>query len=73
MSKTLYFERKYKQNIDNFNLTTEIDSVIEKNTGKKLKLIKKSSPVLSRGGCIFKIKDYDLENRIEKAINRYSE
>jgi hypothetical protein len=35
--KTLYFEKKFGVNIDDFHATTEIDEFIESRIGKKLK------------------------------------
>ena len=40
MNKTVIFEEKFGVNIDNFSTTEEIDDVIEKKKGRKLKVIK---------------------------------
>ena len=40
MSKTVIFEEKYGVNIDDFSTTEEIDEVIEKQKGRKLKVVK---------------------------------
>lgn len=40
MSKTVIFEEKYGVNVDDFSTTEEIDEVIEKQKGRKLKVVK---------------------------------
>ena len=37
MSKTVIFEEKYGVNVDDFSTTEEIDEVIEKQKGKKIR------------------------------------
>ena len=39
-TKTVIFEEKYGVNIDNFSTTEDIDKVIEKEMGRKLKMVK---------------------------------
>ena len=39
-TKTVIFEDKYNVNINNFSTTDEIDKVIEKKIGRKLKMVK---------------------------------
>ena len=38
-TKTVIFEEKYNVNINNFSTTDEIDKVIEKKIGRKLKMV----------------------------------
>ena len=38
-TKTVIFENKYSTNINNFSTTNEIDAVIEKKIGRKLKMV----------------------------------
>ena len=37
--KTIIFEDKYSKNINDFSTTNEIDKVIEKKIGRKLKVV----------------------------------
>ena len=39
-TKTVIFENKNNVNINNFSTTDEIDKVIEKEIGRKLKMVK---------------------------------
>ena len=41
--KTVIFENKYNVNINEFSTTNEIDNVIEKKIGRKLKMVKMDS------------------------------
>jgi hypothetical protein len=44
--KTLFFEKKYNVNIEDFNTTTEIDEFIESKIGHKLKVIRIDTNIL---------------------------
>jgi|Deesub1362A_J573_1020465.scaffolds.fasta_scaffold00348_58 hypothetical protein len=71
--KTVLFEEKYGVDIRNFHSTKEIDKVVENKIGRKLKVVKVGSRVVSSGrGNIFKIRKYGINKRFKKAI-RYKQ
>jgi len=42
--QTVIFENKYNVNINDFSTTDEIDAVVEKEIGRKLKVVKIENP-----------------------------
>lgn len=66
--RTVYFEKKYGVNIKDFKSTIEIDQVIEKNLGRKLKITRCESPIISHGGCVFELREYDVEDYLNREL-----
>ena len=64
--RTLYFEKKYGVNIKDFKSTTEIDQVIEKSLGRSLRLTRCENPLVNHGGCVFKLREYDVEEYLNR-------
>jgi len=64
--RTLYFEKKYGVNIKDFKSTTEIDQVIEKSLGRSLKLTRRENPLVNHGGCVFKLREYNVEEYLNR-------
>lgn len=46
VTKTIFFEKKYNTDINNFKTTSEIDEFIENELHKKLKVIKINTNIL---------------------------
>lgn len=64
--RTVYFEKKYGVNIKDFKSTTEIDQVIERDLGRDLKLTRCENPLVNHGGCVFKLREYNIEERLNQ-------
>jgi hypothetical protein len=65
VTKTVYFERKYKVPIENLKSTRDIDRVIEKSIGRKLEVKKISDVIVNHAGCVFDLKKYDIDRMVE--------
>ena len=71
MPKTVIFEEKYGVDIKDFSTTKEIDEVIEKKIGRKLKVLKLGHSTLVPGrGNVFKLRKYDIKRRFDDTIDR---
>ena len=68
LGRTVIFERKFGVNIADFFTTKEIDEFIEKQLGKKLKVERIESSVVSKAGNIFKLRDYDVDKRLDDIL-----
>jgi LysM repeat protein len=52
--KTILFEKEYGVDINNINSTEEIDEIIEKKIGRKLKV---------KNTNVFPVKNYNIESK----------
>ncbi|MDK2891434.1 MAG: hypothetical protein PWR21_2066 [Methanoculleus sp.] len=64
--RTVYFEKRYGVDIKDFASTIEIDQVIERDLGRDLKLTRCENPLVNHGGCVFKLKEYDVEESLNR-------
>lgn len=67
--RTLYFEKKYGVKIEDFRSTAEIDQVIERDLGRDLKLTRCENPLVNHGGCVFKLKEYNVEESLNQKFH----
>jgi hypothetical protein len=71
MGKTVIFEERYGVNINDFSTTKEIDDVIEKKIGRKLRGIKLDDHGIAHSrGNVFKIREYDIDRMFDETIKR---
>lgn len=68
VNKTIFFEKKWGEKISNFASTKDVDDFVEKKSGKKLKVKKIDSNLVSRSGNIFKIVSYKSESKFRKML-----
>jgi hypothetical protein len=54
--KTIFFEEEYGVSMDNIKTTTEVDAIIEKKIGRKLKVV--DVPILP-------VKEYKIEEMVK--------
>ncbi|MDO8841864.1 hypothetical protein [Methanocalculus sp.] len=66
--KTMYFEKKFGISIDDLKSTIEIDDVIEKKIGRALRVKKQESLLINHAGCVFSLKDYEIDKKIESLM-----
>lgn len=70
MTPTLYFEKKYGVNIKDVRTTEDIDQVIEKKSGQKIRTSKRTCGIIDKAGNVFPIISFDINKRIDKILNR---
>lgn len=68
-SRTVIFEKKYKANMNDFHSIEDVDKFIEGKIGRKMKVTKTDSNIVDNTGNVFKIKQYDINGLIDKALN----
>ena len=70
-SITILFESKYKTDIRNFSTTEEVDIFLTKKLGKKsLKLISLDQSIVSKRGCIFPMKNVDIDKSFFDSLKK---
>jgi hypothetical protein len=68
--KTVIFEQKYGADIKKFSTTEQVDDFIESRLGRKLQVKVHEGNVVSRRGCIFPFKNYDINKKLEEILGR---
>jgi hypothetical protein len=69
MGKTVIFEARYGVNVNDFSTTEEIDNVIEKKIGRKLRCIKLDDHGIAHSsGNVFKLREYDIDRMFDETI-----
>ncbi|MCX6672702.1 MAG: hypothetical protein NTY37_02865 [Methanothrix sp.] len=68
VAKTIFFEKKWGEKISNFASTRDVDDFVEKKSGKKLKVKKIDSNLVSRSGNIFKVVPYKSASKFRKML-----
>ena len=57
--KTVFFEKAYGVNIEDINTTKEVDEIIEKKIGRKLRVVSVE---------MFPIRSHDIDRMIDEAL-----
>ncbi|RLJ02911.1 MAG: hypothetical protein DRP11_02240 [Candidatus Aenigmatarchaeota archaeon] len=57
--KTVLFEKVYGVNIENISTTKEVDEIIERKTGRKLRVVNVE---------MFPIRSYDIDEMVDEAL-----
>lgn len=69
MGKTIIFEKIYGVNVEDFTSTEEIDAVVEKKIGRKMKMVKiEDHGIVQSRGNVFKMGEYDIDGRFEDTL-----
>lgn len=70
-SSTILFESKYKTDIRNFSTTEEVDIFLTKKLSKKsLKLVSLDQNIVSKRGCIFPMKNIDIDKTFLSVLKK---
>lgn len=67
--KTIFFERALGVDIKSFKTTMDVNKHIERIKGRKMKVVKLSSPVVIRRGGTYEISSHNIDELVDKALN----
>ena len=67
----MIFEEVFGVHISDFSTTEEIDRFIEERRGTKLEIRHFGSPLVKKGGSIFRIKKFGLEETLKNFEKLY--
>jgi len=66
---TVFFERAFDVSINSFKTTEDVNKFIEKRRGRKLRVRRIETPLVSRRGSIFRIGHCDVDELVDEALN----
>lgn len=69
-AKTVIFEKKYSTDIKKYNTTEQVDSFIEDKLGRKLKVKRVDTNVVSLRGSILPLKRFDINKKFDALLRR---
>jgi len=64
--KSLIFEKKYGVKMEDIKTIKDIEDIVEKSSGEKIKFSKSDSLIMAKGGCVFDIVEYDINKSLVK-------
>jgi len=67
-TKALFFEEKYGVDPSSFETTEQIDLFVSEKEKKNLVVRPFGNRATARGGNVFRIKKYNLEERMQRAL-----